>query len=337
MKKITWIIALLAALALIVTGCPGEGDDVTDPTTGETQLAKNLYLAATEGGTAIAGNTITTTEANQNIYAYFDPLGENFDKIILDFTASPGENLTVTALYGMHNDASCTWGKQTWDTNWYESGPLTIDTAAFTADWSNTGAGGIDKSTIKGFCINIANETTFTLTGVTFDGVGKDSPSIPTPPPPGEDSPIKVFFKDTEKNGIVKDSQFVTVSNGIITVAWNPDGSDNGEFRAEIQLSGDAQVDLSSGYSKFVMEWTSGSAYGGNFNISLYFPGNRMLSAYASSGKAEFNFTTDHPSWAAGTTWGGASVGTITGFEIYSGDDTNFGSGNLVITKISFE
>ena len=338
MKKITWIIALLAALALIFVGCPGEGDDDKDKDKDkEEKPAENLYLSATEGGTAVANNTITTTEANQNIYVYFDPLGENFDKIVLDFTASPGENITVTALYGMHNDASCTWGKQTWDTNWYEGGPLTIDTAAFTADWSNTGAGGIDKATIKGFCINIANETTFTLTGITFTGIGKDSPSTPTPPLPGEDSPIKVFFKDTEKDGIVKGSQFVTVSNGTITVAWNPDASDNGEFRATIQLNSDAQVNLSSGYSKFVMEWTSGSADGGNFNISLYFPNNRMLSAYAASGKAEFNFTSDHPGWASGTDWGGAAVGTITGFEIYSGDDTNFGSDNLVITKISFE
>ena len=30
MKKITWIIALLAALALIFVGCPGEGDDEED-------------------------------------------------------------------------------------------------------------------------------------------------------------------------------------------------------------------------------------------------------------------------------------------------------------------
>jgi hypothetical protein len=62
-----------------------------------------------------------------------------------------------------------------------------------------------------------------------------------------------------------------------------------------------------------------------------------MLSNYANSGSAEFDFIANHPDWAAGTSWGGASVGTITGFEIYSGDDTNFGSDNLVITRIGFE
>ena len=170
MKKLTWIMALLITMALVVTGCPGGGDPDDKNGDGDDISAENLKLSATEGGTGVSGNTITTTEANQNIYIYFDPPGKEFDKIAFDFTLNPGGNLTVTALYGMHNDAACTWGKATWDTDWYESGPLTIDTTAFTADWSNTGASGIDKATILGFCVNIAAEATFTLSGVTFTG-----------------------------------------------------------------------------------------------------------------------------------------------------------------------
>ena len=172
MKKFMWIPALLTVLVLMVTGCPGTGDAVETPTGGD-QAAANWYLSATEGGAAVANNTITVA-AVTNVYIYFDPLGKDFDTIAFDFTATPGVNLTVTAIYGMFDGSTCTWGKQDWDTNWYESGPLTIDTTAFTADWSGTGAGSIDKTTVKGFCINIAAtaETTFTLNGVTFAGTG---------------------------------------------------------------------------------------------------------------------------------------------------------------------
>lgn len=334
MKKL-WFAALLMALALIVTGCPGEADPEEEEITGEDLAAKNLFLTGTEGGTAVANNTITTTQANQFIYVYFDPPGEGFNKLVLDFTATPGENLTIVALYGFHNDGYCTWGQDPWNTNWLESGPLEIDPAGYTSDWSSTGTGSINKATIRGFAISVANETTFTLTGVTFTGIGDDSP---TPPPPSssEDSNIKILFKGTEKTAVVKGSSSVTVTGNSITVAWN-DQDEGGAYRAKFELSEAEQVNLSSGYSKFVMEWTSGSAAGGNFNISLYFPGNRMLSNYAASGRAEFDFVTHHPDWAAGTSWGGAEVSTITGFEIWSGDNENFGASNLVITKISFE
>jgi len=336
MKKFTWIAALFVALALIVTGCPGGGDPEKERTDDDgDNSATGLFLAATEGGTAVPNKTITTTNANQNVYVYFDPLGKNFEKIVFNFTASPGENLTITALYGSHDEDSCTWGKSTWDTSWYENGPIDIISTAFPADWSSTGASGIDNATIFGFCVNIANETTFTLTSVTFVGVGADPVDPPPITQPPADKPIQIDFNGTNKSAVVKGSQFVTVSEGTITVAWNPEGSDNGEFRVKIEL--DAGFDISSGYSKFVMDWTAGSASGGSFNISLYFPGNRMLSAYANSGTAGFDFTDDHPNWAAGTDWGGASVGTITGFEIFSADDTNFGSDALVITGLSFE
>jgi len=172
MKKLTWIAALLIALALLVIGCPGGGDPIPEGDDGD-NTAKNLFLSTTEGGTAVhGGNTFTTTQANQNLYVYFDPPGRDFTKIVFNFTLDPGDNFTITALYGTYGGDICTWGKQTWDTDWFESGPIDIISADFTADWSHTDADGIIKSTIFGFCVNIAQEDiTFTVTGVTFEGL----------------------------------------------------------------------------------------------------------------------------------------------------------------------
>jgi len=159
-----------------------------------------------------------------------------------------------------------------------------------------------------------------------------------------EGDPHVIF--DGSNGGLITDasvtvSSFVTATGTDITIIWNPaDDPTNienpGAFRANFGLTDGASIDL-TGYTKFVMDWTVENVTGGSFNISLYFPGNRMLSKWVSSGTAEFDFTDDHPNWAAGTDWGGAEVGTITGFEIYSSDSGSFGSGNLVITKISFE
>jgi len=113
----------------------------------------------------------------------------------------------------------------------------------------------------------------------------------------------------------------------------------NSEFRAQINLTGAAQADLTE-YSKFKFNWEIEGGvtgwFGGNYNITLNFSGNRILSAYQGgndgSGTAEFDFITDHPTWG-----GDAAVGTITGFEIFSNDTSNFAGKTLVITKIWFE
>jgi len=152
---------------------------------------------------------------------------------------------------------------------------------------------------------------------------------------------LVVDFDGTEIAAtIAATSTLASVSGGTITVEWNADAVDDNtgdpapEFRVEIEL--DEPVDISSGFTKFTMEWTAGNADGGNFNISLLFGSDkRLLSAYKAAGSASFDFSTDHPSWAS--SWAGATVGTITGIEIYSGDDTNFGSDDLVITSLSFE
>ena len=346
MKKITWIIALLAALALIFVGCPGEGDEEPPPQGGDGDGdAKNWFLATDDEGTKVPNNQLTlhgTDDADGRTYIriFFDPPGDDFEKIKIDFTISDnGGNVCWQSV----KDSTGTWGFDGTglsDGNyigWFENGPIDIDPATrFKSSWGATGAA-LQKSSMFFVCIYVTgtvDNAVFTLTGVSFTGIGKDPTPTEPPTTTPTDSPIQVYFNETAKSAVVKGSNSVSVSGNTITAAWNP-ADEGGAFRIKVDLN--EGFNISSDYSKFVMEWTSGSAVGGNFNISLYFPGNRMLSAYAASGSAEFNFTTDHPSWAAGTTWGGASVGTITGFEIFSDDDTNIGSDNLVITKISFE
>jgi len=174
MKKHVWLIAALTALTLIFTACGGGSSD--DPVIqGTTDTATGLYISTTEGGTAVntgGGKSYETTSNEQNIYVYFVAPGRNFEKIVFDFTLNPGGNFTVTALYGRSGGDACTWGKQTWDTDYYEGGPLDILSTDFTADWSSTGDGGIIKSTMFGFCVNIAaTGTVFTVNNVTFVGL----------------------------------------------------------------------------------------------------------------------------------------------------------------------
>ena len=173
MKKLTWIAALLITLALIVTGCPGGGDTVEKPTGGD-EAATGVYLASSEGGTGVANNTIITTSVTQLLYLYFEPTGRDFEKLVLDYTINPAGNVTVQALYGYNGAGDpCTWGTSDWNPAWFDgSGSYDIIPSIFTADWSNTGANAINKSTIHGMCINIAEDrTTFKVTGVTFVGL----------------------------------------------------------------------------------------------------------------------------------------------------------------------
>jgi len=173
MKKQVWFIAALTALALVFAACGSASDDPPEKTK-ESGSAEGLFISTTEGGSPVSGGgkSVTTTSANQNIYVYFDAPGRSFDKIVFDFTLAPGSNFTVTAIYGKSAGDQATWGKQTWDTDYYESGPLDILTTAFTADWSGTGDNGINKATMFGFCVSIATSgTAFTVTDVTFVGL----------------------------------------------------------------------------------------------------------------------------------------------------------------------
>jgi len=175
MKKHVWFIAALTALALVFTACGGSTSDDPKVSTGGDEAATGVKLVTTEDADATAqpGNSYTITSASQNLYVYFNAPGRDFEKIVLDFTASPGSNMVITALYGKKsNGDGCTWGKADYDTNYYESGPLDILIPAFSDDWSKTGDTGINKSTIHGFCINIVTiGTVFTVNKVTFVGI----------------------------------------------------------------------------------------------------------------------------------------------------------------------
>ena len=128
-------------------------------------------------------------------------------------------------------------------------------------------------------------------------------------------------------------ADFVTVTNDKVTVRWNSDDGNNGAFRFIVDIDQPAQASL-RGYSKFKMDWSTGDVTEGNFNISLYFNGIRMLTNHVNAGTGTFDFIEDIPGWASG--WGDAVVGNITGFEIYAGDPA-FEGKELAITKIWFE
>jgi len=76
MKKILWIAALFAALALVVTGCPTGGGTTPD---GQDSVP-DFYVTATEEGKPAKNNQVTLT-ANGNVYVYFKAPGANFNKI----------------------------------------------------------------------------------------------------------------------------------------------------------------------------------------------------------------------------------------------------------------
>ncbi|MDR2575123.1 MAG: hypothetical protein LBC52_01625 [Treponema sp.] len=336
-KKFLWIATLFAALALLVTGCPtggggeeeGDGDDVS---------ATGVYFGK-DGGDKIQDVNQPLTLTEDYVRIMFDAPGKDFQKIRVKFSLDQPFGVMQQCAFENDGEKGYTWGGTEdpdmfldyADVFTYERDPVT----AFTSNWSSK-AGTFDKKQMVGICFALENGTgiKFTLNEITFVGVGQGSE--PPPPPPGPSGTTTVEFKNgVKKTATLDASNFAKADEtGKITVTWNPN-DENGAFRVKVQFAADSQVDLSSGYSKFKMDWTSGSADGGNFNISLYFSGNRMLSAYGASGTATFDFISDHPSWAAG--WGDAAVGIITGFEIFSDDSTNFGSGTLVITKLSFE
>jgi len=346
-KKFLWIAALFAALALLVTGCSptGGGDDGGDEEEGGETT--EFWVAANDTGEKLGdGKTKTLVGQTEDNYVhiFFTPLGKSFDKIKITFTfGSTGFDICWQCAY----DDNGTWGQNGGDyIDWLQAGSIEVDPAVmFKSGWGTiaNGATALDKASMKGICIRVTvpegdPDATFTLTNVEFVGGSSSGGG-------GNDGPIVIF--DGSNGGFkpgasIASSSFVTATANNITISWNsnddPDNPDEkGAFRGKVNLASAAQADLTA-YTKFKMDWsTTTDNANGSFNISLYFPGNRMLSKPVSAGTAEFNFTIDHPSWAAGTSWGGAEVGTITGFEIYSNDSSGLGTDPLVITKISFE
>jgi hypothetical protein len=340
-KKFFWIAALIAALALIFIGCGGGDEESGPPDDVE------FWLASDNTGEKLStlSTTLTgTAEGTEDpvVYIFFTPLGKEFDKIKIDFTLDPGANMSWQCAY----DANGTWGQSGNDyIGWKEAGPIDVDPATmFVSGWGviENGATALDKTSMKGICLRLSpgegDNVVFTLTDVTFTGVssgsgeGEGEEEEEEAPYSVDDRIIQLSFKEITKSATLKGTGYQTFEEGKVKIAWN-DKDQSGAFRAIVDIAEADRLNLSSGYSKFKMDWTADSATKGNFNISLYFSGNRMLSKEAGL-SAEFDFT-DVPSWANG--WGDAAVGTITGFEIYSDDSGNLGKGTLVINKISFE
>jgi len=74
MKKITWVIALLAALALIFVGCPGPGDDDDDNNGGDTDVNLSEIFSATETSqdkatVTVGKDTMTFTVNGSELWA----------------------------------------------------------------------------------------------------------------------------------------------------------------------------------------------------------------------------------------------------------------------------
>jgi len=340
-KKLLWIAALFAALVLMVTGCPPTGGG-GNPDDDGGEKAAEFWLAKDDMGEKLGDGTIKTlvgkTEDNY-VHIFFTPTGKSFDKIKIDFTygeSGIGFNMCWQCAY----DANGTWGQNGGDyIDWLEAGPIEVDPAVmFKSGWGTiaNGATALDKASMKGICLRVTvpdgnPDATFTLTKVEFVSSGSSGGGD------GNGDPIVIF--DGSKGGFVtgasvKASSFVAATANNITITWNSTDGSSGAFRGEVVLASAAQANLSA-YTKFKMNWTTTTGTGGSFNISLYFPSNRMLNKTVNTGTAEFDIINDNPSWASG--WGDAAVGTITGFEIYSDNSTSLGAGPLVITKLWFE
>jgi hypothetical protein len=339
-KKLLWIAALFAVSALIVIGCPtGGGDDPPPPEDVE------FWLASDNEGTELGKDTVKLIgdDANeQYVYIFYNPVSEKFDKIKINYTfgeSGIGFNMRWQCAY----DDTGTWGSVSSNDNyigWQEEGPSECDpTTMFVNAWGATGTA-LNKATMKGICLAVSvpagSEANFKLINVEL--IGGSGSGSGGGGGGNNNGPIVIF--DGSNGGFVtgasiETSSSVTATASNITITWNT-ADQGGAFRGKVNLASAARADLTS-YTKFKMDWSASTGTSGSFNISLYFPNNRMLSKTVNSGTAEFHFVNDHPDWAAGTSWGGAEVGTITGFEIFSDNSAGLGAGPLVITKIWFE
>jgi hypothetical protein len=353
MKKFTWIVALLAVLVLVVTGCPGGGDkeekktETTEPVN-MAEVFTGTKTTQDKAAVTVAADTATFSFTGEEMWGELVAAEETpwdvsgYTGIRFDYKSTEQATIFIqdpNSLFIVAYDGSDGWGAINSAENWTS---LTIPFAILDRmDWFGEDAP-FNKTVIK-ICFQISAGSVaalkkFEIRNLLLINDPNYKPPV-TPPGGGENDGLIVIF-DGSGGGFITgasiaaqdaefDPSYVTATANNITVTWNDD-----EFRAKVSLTSTARADLTD-YSKFGMAWTSGSATGGSFNISLYFSGNRMLNKTVSSGNATFDFVTDNPGWASG--WGDSAVGTITGFEIYSDDDTSFGDDDLVITKIWFE
>ncbi|MDR1837489.1 MAG: hypothetical protein LBQ89_07515 [Treponema sp.] len=348
MKKITWVIALLAVLALLVTGCL-EGDPEEEKPTGGDEAATGVYFAR-DGGDKIqdADRPLTLTEEYLRIF--FDPLGEDFLKLRVKFTLSAPSNVSQQCAF----DGTGTWGNNVYinntDTITYEVDPTT----EFTQSWGASGTA-LDKKTLKGICFVIADGgedgVIVTLNEVTFIGVGSEEGE-------GEEGlqPDPSFTADNTKSlsdvvkvgtgaAIVSSDLVKLGTKGGATVIQVAPNATN-EFRLTISFD-NPTLDISNA-TKVVVSWISGSVTSANFNVMLTMKNytlsggiqsNRSaLMNSASNTNGEFVFVTHHPNDWGG--WEGPAIsetdGVCSEIEIFS-EDASLSDAYLYFTSINIQ
>jgi len=186
MKKTSLILAILIAFALVVTGCPGEGDSgddgkKSDSETPGGETTDESWVAKDDTGEKLGnGKTkqIVKQEEDNYVHIFFNPTGKNFDKIKINFTyGEPGVGFNMS--WQCAYDANGTWGQGGDDyIGWQEEGPIEIDPSVmFKSGWGTiaNGATRLDKASMKGICLRVNNTdgsaATFTLVDVVFVGL----------------------------------------------------------------------------------------------------------------------------------------------------------------------
>jgi hypothetical protein len=221
-KKLLWIMALFAAFALLVTGCPtGGGGEPED--NGEDVPATGVYFASDAGGafTKIQDASQTLTLTEDYVRIVFNAPGKDFQKIRVKFSLDQPFGVMQQCAFENDGEKGYTWGGTEdpdmyldyADVFTYERDPVT----AFTSNWSSK-SGTFDKKQMVGICFSLKDGTgiKFTLNEITFVGIGKSSEP---PAPPGVIEATNWYLSDTE-DGSAATGNSVSGSNGGPDNCW---------------------------------------------------------------------------------------------------------------------
>jgi len=200
MKKLTWIAALLMALALIVTGCgdgnSGDPDDDDEEDTRGVELdgTEQFWLATSDTGMRKWPNNVMKLESEDAegtgyVRIFFQPPGgipANTATLAITFSITVPHDIMWQCAW----DKNGKWGRSGNDDNYADNtdgynGPISCRPrvvfngggmwgVAEVGDWGitepgNENAANIDLASLRGVCLQLPYaEGTFTLTDVTF-------------------------------------------------------------------------------------------------------------------------------------------------------------------------
>ena len=362
--KLGWLVASVAAAALLFAGCPTRPDD--DPTPmppgdgavfifSDGALGAGAALVAHEEAGLHAQVTGGNIAAQWNPADYggsgairvnidFDPPVDisGFTDLLVEWAVPSTYSANMTIVLGFDGDDNYilmmfkhaqnsdhfnfAGGRDTavWVGNFANSSQLLTSLEIFSPDASNFGGG------------TTLNISQIAIVGGDAPGSGGDNNNGGgdiVPPPTG--TALTVDVAGTSVNAtIAQGSRDVAGvdGNGNLVVSWNS-ADEGGAFRVDVSFG--APVDISE-LSNFVMDW-SGEGYA-SINISLHFTdGWTMLhDGGAPPGRTSFHFVDNWPSWGAG--WLPEFEDTsklLTRFEIFSGS-SDVGD-VLTISLIAFE